>query len=317
MATQAYPPAGAADDASGVTSLANFIPEIWSDEIIASYTANLVAANLLTRLNHVGKKGDTIHIPAPTRASANAKAEATGITIISNVEGKVDISINKHYEYSRLIEDIANIQALDSFRMFYTEDAGRALATQVDTDLILLGRSAQGGNGTQDYTQGTTLNGAGVSFTGANGASLTDAGIRTIIQSLDDADVPMDQRSLVIPPSQKNVLLGLATGTTTTLAQGFARADTTGDARSALRSGLIGDVYGVPVYVTTNVDTDDTVTQEVGLMFHKEWVALVEQMTVRTQTQYKQEYLADLLTADTIYGVGELRDTSCMPIIFD
>jgi hypothetical protein len=26
------------------------------------------------------------------------------------------------------------------------------------------------------------------------------------------------------------------------------------------------------------------------------------------QTQYKQEYLADLMTADTIYGVGRLRD---------
>jgi len=33
-------------------------------------------------------------------------------------------------------------------------------------------------------------------------------------------------------------------------------------------------------------------------------------MGVRTQTQYKQEWLGDLFTADTIYGVGELRDTA-------
>jgi hypothetical protein len=38
---------------------------------------------------------------------------------------------------------------------------------------------------------------------------------------------------------------------------------------------------------------------------------LVEQQGVRSQTQYKQEYLSTLYTADTLYGVGELRDNSC------
>ena len=34
---------------------------------------------------------------------------------------------------------------------------------------------------------------------------------------------------------------------------------------------------------------------------------LAEQVGVRSQTQYKQEYLGDLFTSDTIYGVGTLR----------
>jgi len=33
-------------------------------------------------------------------------------------------------------------------------------------------------------------------------------------------------------------------------------------------------------------------------------------MGVRSQTQYKQEYLGDLFTADTLYGVSELRDNA-------
>ena len=41
-----------------VTTAANFIPELWSDEVIASYQKNLVLANLVTRINHKGKKGD-------------------------------------------------------------------------------------------------------------------------------------------------------------------------------------------------------------------------------------------------------------------
>ena len=56
------------------TTSATFIPEVWSDEIIAAYKKNLVAANLVKKMNFKGKKGDTVHIPAPTRGSASAKA---------------------------------------------------------------------------------------------------------------------------------------------------------------------------------------------------------------------------------------------------
>jgi hypothetical protein len=34
----------------------------------------------------------------------------------------------------------------------------------------------------------------------------------------------------------------------------------------------------------------------------------------RVQTQYKQEYLATLLTADTIYGVAEAYDKGGVPM---
>jgi len=39
-------------------------------------------------------------------------------------------------------------------------------------------------------------------------------------------------------------------------------------------------------------------------------MVLVEQLAVRSQTQYKQEYLGTLFTADTIYGVKALRAAS-------
>ena len=82
-----------------------------------------------------GKKGDKLHIPKPTRGDANAKAADTAVTIIANTESELTIDINRHFEYSRLIEDIVEVQALSSLRQFYTEDAGYSLAVRVDTDL--------------------------------------------------------------------------------------------------------------------------------------------------------------------------------------
>ena len=44
-----------------ITTAGNFIPEIWSDETIAAYKSKLVLANLVTKINFKGKKGDTLN----------------------------------------------------------------------------------------------------------------------------------------------------------------------------------------------------------------------------------------------------------------
>lgn len=43
------------------TTAATFVPELWSDEIIASYKKNLVAANLIKKMSFKGKKGDSVN----------------------------------------------------------------------------------------------------------------------------------------------------------------------------------------------------------------------------------------------------------------
>lgn len=287
------------------TTAATFIPEIWSDEIVASYKKNLVVANLIKKMNFKGKKGDTVHIPSPTRGNASAKAANTQVNLIAATEGDTVITINQHWEYSRLIEDIVEAQALSSLRQFYTDDAGYALGRQVDTSLVQLGRNVQGGSGTAAYSgafsgaDGTT---AYVAGTNTGFAALTDAAIRRSIQRLDDNDVPMDGRFLIVPPSTRNTLMGIARFTE----QAFVGEQ---GGNNTIRNGEIGNVYGVPVFVTSNADTTSgTTATKICLLAHKDFAVLVEQMGVRTQTQYKQEYLGTLFTADVLYGVGELRD---------
>lgn len=301
------------------TDVAQFIPEMWSDEVIAAYKSNLVVANHITRMNQRGKKGDTIHIPNPSRGAANAKTAEAQVTLNNPAVSEKTVSLDKHYEYSVLIEDLVEVQALSSLRRFYTDDAGYALAKQVDTDLFNLAEGLQGGtvgagtwanaviggDGTTAYDQTAATN------TG-NGTVLTDAGVRKMIQTLDDQDVPMMDRVMIVPPVEKKTLLGI---------DRFVTWTNVGEAASAnsIRNGGIGDIYGMGVYVTSNCPTetaaDTTTTYRAGMMVHKSALVLAEQMAVRSQTQYKQEYLADLLTADTIYGTAELRDEAGIAFI--
>lgn len=291
-----------------VTTAATFIPEIWSDEVIAAYKRNLVAANLFKKMSFVGKKGDTVHIPAPTRGNASLKAAQTQVNLIAATEGEIVAVIDKHYEYSRLIEDIVETQALSSLRQFYTDDAGYALARQVDTDLVQLGRGFNGGAGTAAYANAYIGGDGTTAYTsGANNATaLTDVAIRRTIQRLDDNDVPMDGRFLLVPPSSRNTLMGIARYTE----QAFVGETGSGN---TIRNGEIGNVYGIPVFVSTNCDTA-TGGARVALLGHRDAAVLIEQMKVRSQSQYKQEWLGDLYTSDTLYGVKELRDGSCFAL---
>lgn len=276
-----------------------FIPEIWSDEIIAAYKKNLVMANLVMKMNFKGKKGDTVHIPAPTRGTASLKVAQTAVTVIADTETEVQVSINRHFEYSRFIEDITEVQALSSMRQFYTADAGYALARAVDTDIIQLGRSANGGAGTAAYANAFIGGDGTTAYSGANQTALTDAAIRRTIQRLDDNDTSMDQRFFIIPPSSRNTLMGLARYTE----QAFIG---NGD---AIRTGEIGNLYGIPVFTTSNADTA-TGGARICLMGHRDSMVLVEQLAVRSQVQYKQEHLSTLYTADTLYGVAGLRNAA-------
>jgi N4-gp56 family major capsid protein len=294
------------------TTAATFIPEIWSDEIIAAYKKSLVAANVFKKMSFTGKKGDTIRIPSPTRGDASLKAANAQVNLIVATETDKVIPINKHYEYSRLIEDIVEVQALSSLRRFYTEDAGYALARQVDTSLIQLGRGFNSGNAANaDYAgafsgaDGTT---AYVAASNTGLGALTDAAIRRTIQRLDDNDVPMEGRFFLIPPSSRNTLMGINTYTAQSFVGEVGAANT-------IRNGEIGNLYGIPVFVSSNVDTTSGSTAcRVALMGHMDSAVLVEQVGVRSQTQYKQEYLGTLYTADTLYGVAELRDSSCFAL---
>jgi len=281
----------------------SFLPEVWAMEIAAAYKSSLVMADLVGKLNHKGKRGDIINIQKPDRDAASQKTNNNFVTLLAHTDTNVQLALDAHWEYSRIIEDVVGVQAMPSLRKFFTDDAGYALAKRVDTNLHQL--AATWGAGTQysdavigsDGSTGFTQTGSG------NGAALTDAGIRRVIQTLDDNDVPTRDRYLVIPPVAKNTLLGLSR---------FTEQAFTGEsgAGNNIRNGRVGDVYGVEVFVSSNVETvdsSDCTSYRAALMFQRDALVLAEQIAPRVQTQYKLEALGTLVTADVLFGSATVR----------
>ncbi len=307
MAAVTYP--GGSTSIVNKTAADKFIPEIWSDEVVAAYKANLVLANLVRKMSFKGKKGDTLHIPKPTRGVATAKAANTAVTIQANTESEVQVLIDQHFEYSRFIEDIVETQALSSLRSFYTDDAGYALAKKVDDTLIALGKSFGDGDASDwvhsnvyyiDSSTGLTLY---AEDTVVTGDVFTDAGFRKLIQLMDDADVPMDGRKFAIPPSLRNAIMGIDRYNSSDFVDG-----------RGVNNGQIGKLYGIDIYVSSNMPIIETAANnsvgdavKAALLFHTDTMVFAEQLGVRSQTQYKQEYLSTLYTADTLFGTKVVR----------
>lgn len=255
-----------------------FRPEVWSEFIIRATESHLVMGKSVKRFDEdVVKYGDVLHLPNLSNLTANDKTASTQVTLQAPTETEITITIDKHKEASFLVEDILKAQSRYDLLKEYTSKAGEAIGKRADRDLI-------------DLQSGLSQ------IVGTVGSDLSDPVLVSAIQKLDEADAPMDDRTLLILPAQKAALLRI---------DKFVRADAIpyvkGD--SPIVKGIFGDIYGNGVKWTTNLPAGK------NLLFHREAFGLAMQKKPRTQSQYKLEFLATLVVVDALYGVAEIRDT--------
>lgn len=266
-----------------------FRPEIWSPEVLRATENALVMANLVKRFDSlVTRAGDVINIPNLSNLAATDKAASTQVTLQSPTEANTQILINKHKESSFLIEDLIKVQANYELMAEYTSKAGESIARAIDTSLLT------------EYSNFTTTD------VGSYGTDITDAVILAANEALDLANAPLEDRAMVVYPTQKTALARI---------DKFVKSDYLGQYQNAtvVQTGppsryMWGDIYGVPVYYTKQVDVTAGTPQQIhNLFFHKEALALALQLSPRTQSAYILEYLSNLTVVDTIYGIKTLR----------
>ncbi len=273
------------------TTGAVFIPQVWSPEVLRATENALVMAPLVKRFDSlVTEKGNTINIPNLSNLTASDKSANTQVTLQAPTEVNTTISINKHKESSFLVEDLLKVQSYVDLLAEYTSKAGESIARQVDTDLLA------------EYANSTNTD------VGTYGSDITDAAVLSAIEAIDLANAPIEDRALVIYPTQKTALARL---------DKFVKSDYLGQYQNAtvVRTGppsrnLWGDIYGIPTYYTKQIPITAGTPQQIhNLLFHKEAIALALQQAPRVQSQYIIEYLGNLVVCDVIYGLKTIRGT--------
>jgi len=201
---------------------ANFLPEVWSDEIQRARENYLVAAKLVKRFDQdVVEYGDVVHVPLLSNYSAIAKTANTELPSSATTESKVDLNINKHYGIRIAVEDIVNAQSKYALMSEYTKKIGYGLAKQVDSDVLSLYSGLS-------QTVGATAS------TGADTA-ITQAHIMKALRLLDAADAPQEGRSILVDAYGVEDLRNI---------DNFVRYDSVGQSKNEVVDGMLSKQQG-------------------------------------------------------------------------
>ena len=278
--------------AATVTTEQHFIPEIWADGIYKYFERKSVFRGLVDDYSALVKGkgyGDAINVPEMSIITATAKSAGADVAYDATATTTTQLALNKHKYVAKLFEDIALIQSEADLVAKYSRMMGEALARQVDADIWA---ELDGLNQSQDLSADNTLN-----------AATFEAALAT----LGENDVPyMDgECSMVVNPTLFADILNPSAG----IAQYFIRNDAVGEGNKGLRSGMVGSLYGIDVYMSNTVSsalTDGTVA---GAIFHRSACAFASQQEVRVQSEYSIDALGTKVVSDLLYGAKLIDDS--------
>jgi len=257
-----------------------FSPDIWSKQVLRATESNLVLARSVNRgFEDDASVGKTVKVASIGNLTARAKTENTAIVYETVAETATTITLNI-WSYAAVgIEDIVKVQSIVDVQNEYQRKLGYALARDIDTKLAT------------DF--------AGFSqVVGTLGTAVSDANVLAAVKLLDDADVPQDDRFFVMTPAEKVAKLAL---------DRWSNALYIGTGNMPVKNGMLGDMYGLNLAVTTNL-VKPAAGQANNGVFHRDALALVVQRTPRTHLFYDVDFFTWKLASEVIYGHQEMRD---------
>jgi N4-gp56 family major capsid protein len=287
------------------TSLDAWVPsEMISADVLEEARPNLIVANLVQREflgAGQGKVWEQTQLPTTTAASVGetddiAAATRTPTATASITVGEVGLSTE--------VTDLALETSVVGDLAVWARSSGRAIAQKIDGDLCALF---------------VGLNSTGSGEVGTSGSDLVVSDFVEAIYALELNNAP-GQMVCILHPVQKKDLFSALTNSSNGASVFTNLSELVREGRlprGAPTKGFWGMFCGVPIYVTTEVDTANSGADRCGAMFVPEAMTLVQLRPLRVEYQRDASARSTEVVATIAYGVGENVDTYGVPIITD
>ncbi len=276
----------------------------------------------------LGTAGTKYHTPGDSLIESASGAYISGVLANEKV-----INIDQFLTSNVMIADADELMNHYDVRSEYASAIGRALAKQMDTNIIstVYGAAATaatltGGNaGTELLSTKET--------SAVTGAELISAAFDAA-EALDSHDVPQEDRFMAVRPAEYYKLVEGASGAGTALVnRDFATAN------GSIADGSVLRVAGFEIVMSNNIpatDTTATGSSDAGirndplggsgtgyqegiawdelhaLFFHKSAVGTVKLADLSVESEYQLERLSTLFVAKYMCGHGVLRPESAV-----
>jgi predicted nucleic acid-binding protein len=273
-----------------------FIPEVWAAELLTSLKKSLVYAQpTVANRNYQGEitgQGDTVRITSISRPTiATYSKGSTQIVPEQLTDAQRALLIDQAKYFAFEIDDIDMAQARDGGALMSeaAREAAYGLRDVADQYVSGLYTGVQSANqiGTRSITTG----------------ALAYTALKDLRVKLDEANVPLEARFVVVPPWFHGLLLEDAK---------FVKVNEAGTDQG-LRNGIVGRALGFDVLVSNNAPlvTGDDYAVIAG---YPGAISYAEQI-VKTEAYRPDDSFSDALKGLHVYGAKLVRPDGLATIL--
>ena len=281
---------------AGSTSvtLNDLLPTIVSEALFVANERSIMRG-LVRNYNVAAGAGKTVTVPIYPVQTAAVVTEGDEV---SNTAVSTDVATLTVSQVGirTLVTDLAvnasssNVVA-DLGRLF-----GEAIARKMDQDLIA------------KFSEFTT------NTVGSTSTTVTPADLMKAITKLKNGGVPTDGVVAVLHPA---IAYDLKSALTTTGNTAFGQGAFGDVANEAMRMGYVGQLFGIPVYETSNFSNTGVAGDFVGGIFHRDALGLAMMRDISIETQRRASFLGSDVVCSAMYGVGTIYEGYGVAASFD
>ena len=269
---------------STTTTLNDLLPAIVAEAMFQANERSIMRG-LVKNYTLAPGQGKTVTVPVYPQVSAAAITEGDIVsnTAVSTSGVTLTVATNA---IRTMVSDLSvaasasNVVA-DLGRLF-----GEGIARKIDKDLTALFAGFSAGKG--DYTGAITAADIFESVAKLRGQGVDPAGIVCVLHP----EIAFDLKKALT-----------TNGNVAFTAGAFGDA-----ANQAMINGYVGQLAGVPIFETSNIDYDTNAGDFPGAVFHRDALGLAMIGDVNIETARRIDYLSTEVVASCHYGVGELQD---------
>lgn len=274
-------------------TLATLLPEIVQEAMFV-FNERSIMRGLVKNYTLSAGQGKTVNVPFYPTQTAAAVAEGSEVPNVAVTTTEATLTIAP-VAIRTLLTDLARASATSNVVADLGRLFGEAVARKIDTDLTALFAGFAAGYG--NYT-----------------AVITAEDIFKAVATLKASAVPTEGMVCVLHPE---IAFSLKKELTTAGAVPFTSGAYSEVSNEAMRMGYVGQLAGIPIYETSNIDAVTNPGDFPGAVFHRDALGFGLIGDIQIETQRRAAFLGEDIVCSAYYGVGELQDGYGRHLKFD
>ncbi len=274
-------------------SINNFIPAVWSAQLLTALEKNLVYANLCNRdyEGEIREYGDQVKINSLGRVTVGPYTKNTDIAAaetLTDAQRILEINQSKYFNFQ--IDDVDRAQQKPKVMQAAMAEAAYSLADVADQYIAGLYTEISGTNTIGSDASPISIAVAAGQSTAAAYEKLVDLAVK-----LDEANVSRASRWVVLPPWYHGILLK----DSRFISAGTLKTD------EVLANGFVGRAAGFDIYTSNNVPNTSNALYKVIAGYSGAW-SYAEQIA-EVEAYRPERRFADAVKGLHLYGAKVTR----------